>query len=231
INDGVRGFIIDTYGVDAWTSVVDATGIDNRYVTVCPYPDEVTYKALGTLANLRGRDLQDVLDDFGYYFCMTYVPKMGYERLLRCMGGSLIEFLQNLNVYHLHLSMSFKDMTPPAFNVEEVTPDSLVFHYSSTRPGLTRLAMGLLRGAAKLLYDTDVEISILQMRDRNGCDEDDDKDAPKPDLESGGVPRGDGGGHGGGTDTFLIRFPTQSSFLQMHNAAATCRLALDPPTL
>jgi hypothetical protein len=33
--------------------------------------------------------------------CVRFLQ--GYDRLLRCMGGNLVEFLQNLNVYHLHL--------------------------------------------------------------------------------------------------------------------------------
>lgn len=39
--------------------------------------------------------------------------------------------MQNLNFFHVHLSLGFKEMSPPAFSVDEASPRVLldVFRY------------------------------------------------------------------------------------------------------
>ncbi|PNW71807.1 hypothetical protein CHLRE_16g688901v5 [Chlamydomonas reinhardtii] len=165
INEAAKLFVLDSYGQEVWDKIVETTGVDPHFISGCPYADEQTYKILGAVAELKGEALGDVMEAAGLHFNTVYIVKRGYDRLLRCMGGNLVEFLQNLNVYHLHLSVTFKEMNPPAFNVSEVTPQSLIFHYASQRPGLTRFAMGLIRGAARTLFDTEVDVSVLQLRD------------------------------------------------------------------
>ncbi|KAG2433108.1 hypothetical protein HYH02_012811 [Chlamydomonas schloesseri] len=168
INEAAKLFVLDTYGQETWDAIVASTGCDPHFISGCPYADEQTYKILGAVAEMKGEAPGDVLEAAGLHFNTVYVVKRGYDRLLRCMGGNLVEFLQNLNVYHLHLSVTFKEMNPPFFNVSEVTPQSLIFHYASQRPGLTRYAMGLLRGAARTLFDTEVQVTVLQLRDEPG---------------------------------------------------------------
>jgi hypothetical protein len=44
----------------------------------------------------------------------------GYTKLLHCLGSNIAQFLQNLNNLHLHLSMGWPSMVPPAFRCDEV---------------------------------------------------------------------------------------------------------------
>ena len=293
------------------------------------------------------------------------------------MGSSFVDFLQNLNMLHLHLSTTHKDMVPPAFSVEEVgrrharpapgrgcmcvatvvaaapqqgpaicmacmshvcismqavgykfaaptihgcrcvlrmlrdsdglhcplspcrecgrvppptrhwcaqvTPESCVLHYMSTRAGLTHFAIGLVKGAAEALYKMVVEVVIVEAKDEGA--EHDVSGAPvqAPErarestclLSSGYDNAGICAAHACAlhvlhglvdpncicsqdlrlprcftypigclarppppahppaphTQVFLIRFPPQPDLLQASSSAATCRLAIDPPTL
>lgn len=54
----------------------------------------------------------------------------------------------------------------------QVTPESCVLHYISTRPGLMHLAIGLVKGAAELLFGQQVEAEVLQSREEDGVDHD-----------------------------------------------------------
>ncbi|KAG2492150.1 hypothetical protein HYH03_009641 [Edaphochlamys debaryana] len=194
-------------------------------------PPETVRRArlLGALAEELGADLESILEEAGYHFCTSFIQAMGYDSLLRCMGGDIVEFLQNLNFFHLHLSLTFKGMRAPEFNVEEATPDSLIVHYASTRPGLTRFAVGLIRGAAKQLYDTDVTVTVLRLRGEpsiSGGGRDGDAQEPTG-GEAGSNPRPALGDH----DTLLVEFPRQPSLVKLTEQKATCRVGLDPSTL
>ena len=84
-----------------------------------------------------------------------------------------------------------------------------MFRYASTRPGLTRFAVGLLRGAARTLYGKEVTVSIIGLRS-------DGSDGSEPCDH----------------DRLLVRFPEpEPSVLEQHSAAHTCRLGIDPPSL
>ncbi len=79
-----------------------------------------------TAAEILGVTVHQALEDLGDYF-VTYAAKQGYSKLLHSLGSNFIEFLHNLNNLHLHLSMSFEAMIPPAFRCEQVQT-SIVDH-------------------------------------------------------------------------------------------------------
>ena len=47
----------------------------------------------------------------------------------------------------------------------QVTPESCVLHYMSTRAGLTHFAIGLVKGAAEALYKMVVEVVVVEAKD------------------------------------------------------------------
>ncbi|KAG2492149.1 hypothetical protein HYH03_009640 [Edaphochlamys debaryana] len=241
LNEGIRGFVTATYGPEVWASVIAAAGLDESYIDgfeqTCPYADGITYRVLGALSRHVGESLESVMEAAGMYTSLYHYGQ-SHDWLLRCMGSNIVEFLQNLNFFHLHLSLTFKDMRSPEFNVAEVTPESVVLHYASPRPGLTHYAVGLLRGTAKHLYGTDVTVSILRLRDHSqpyrnpeqdpddsGCDGLDRQDTNLSGLSGDVAPTVSD------HDTLLITFPRQPSLVEQTDQKTTCRLGLEPATL
>ena len=47
----------------------------------------------------------------GTYF-IQYLREMGHEKLLRCLGNSLFEYINNMNRLHSHLKRSIPDLDP-----------------------------------------------------------------------------------------------------------------------
>ena len=73
---------------------------------------------------MLGVTVPQALEAYGEFF-VKYVAKQGYTKLLHCLGSNFIEFLRNLNNLHLHLSMSFEAMIPPAFRCDKVLRTSV----------------------------------------------------------------------------------------------------------
>lgn len=49
---------------------------------------------------------------YGNYF-LQYVQQQGHERLLKCLGNNLFEWLSNVNQVHNHLLYAMEKMKPP----------------------------------------------------------------------------------------------------------------------
>ena len=65
-------------------------------------------------------------------------------------GTDLRSFLDNLDNLHSHVGMSFPDLRPPSFTVEQLAGDpGLLLHYRSERAGLAPMVVGLLKGLGK----------------------------------------------------------------------------------
>jgi len=54
--------------------------------------------------------------------------------------------LKNLDDLHVHLSNIMPNLIPPSFQCENVTKNSMLLHYRSSRQGLTPMVLGLLKG-------------------------------------------------------------------------------------
>ena len=91
-----------------------------------------TTSIVGIAANILGITIHQVYEAYGEYFITKSVQGQGYAKLLLCVGSSFVEFLRNLNAFHLHLLLGFEDRTalqsnassmkmiPPAFRCQEV---------------------------------------------------------------------------------------------------------------
>ncbi|KAF8066284.1 Gucy1b1 [Scenedesmus sp. PABB004] len=171
INLSVQAFITDTFGADKWEEVLTASQVPATWVSSCPYSDKVTYDIVVTAAGILGVSVNDALEAYGLYF-IQYLSDQGYTKLLAVLGSNLAEFLQNLNNLHLHLSHHWPEMIAPAFRCEEVTPESLVLHYYSSRPGLWPIVRGVLRGMAGTYFKLqgELRVELLRSREAGDCD-------------------------------------------------------------
>ncbi len=163
VNKAIEGLVCQVAGQDAWQDIKRVAGIDVDYfISMNPYPDDVTYKLVGAASQVLGLPAEDILQKFGEYWIL-YTGQEGYGDLLTRSGRNLKEFLMNLDNIHAQVGLSFEKLQPPSFRCTEVDDNSLVLHYYSARPGLGPMIIGLLQGLGKMM-NTRVEVAYILNR-------------------------------------------------------------------
>ena len=93
----------------------------------------------------------EIWEMFGESF-FQFCEDSGYDKILQVLGGTLREFLENLDALHDHLSTIYPAMRPPSFRCSEREKDgALIIHYYSERQGLEHMVIGLVKTVARKL--------------------------------------------------------------------------------
>ncbi|GCC37333.1 hypothetical protein chiPu_0015837 [Chiloscyllium punctatum] len=87
--------------------------------------------------------------------------------MLRTLGGSLMEFIENLDALHSYLALSYQEMKAPSFRVERREDGEMWLHYYSERRGLCHIVPGIIQAVAKDFFDTEVEMEILKQSEED----------------------------------------------------------------
>ena len=117
-----------------------------------------------TGAGLLGVTPAQALEAYGHYF-VGYVNKQGHEKLMQCLGSTLVTFLMALNDLHLHLSTSLTHMDAPAFRCINVTSTSCELHYYSNRPALWPIVKGIVEEVATSMYGHPATMTLIASRE------------------------------------------------------------------
>lgn len=162
INRAVRDLTAQAFGTAVWERVAVRAGVaDIDFAAMDQYPDSVTYDLVGAICAETGLTADQALEAFGEFW-IKYTGAEGYGAVLSASGDTLPEFLGNLDELHARVSLSFRDLQPPSFTVEDETDRSLRLHYRSHRMGLGPLMVGLLKGLGdRFLVDVDVTREIM----------------------------------------------------------------------
>lgn len=157
VNKSIQDLITTNYGLEKWELIKSTSGIDIDYfISTEPYDDSVTYRLASAAAEVLKITVNDVLFTFGEW----WVLKTGSEKyggLMKAGGSNLREFLINLPLFHDRIMLIYPKLTPPEFEISNLSEDSLVLHYYSKREGLVGFVKGLVSGLAKL-FKTKVDI-------------------------------------------------------------------------
>lgn len=165
VNKAIEGLICEQAGPAVWEQIKQKAGIEVDYfVSMNPYPDEVTYKLVGAACDVLGLSAEEVLIRFGEYWVL-YTAQEGYGALLGMTGHDFRGFLLNLDNLHAQVGLGFPQLKPPSFRVTELGPGELTLHYYSERPGLAPMVIGLLNGLGKLM-NTDVRVRQSASREQ-----------------------------------------------------------------
>ncbi len=105
--------------------------------------------------------LNPCLETFGEHF-FKYCMDSGYDRVIRVLGGNLLDFLCNLDAMHDHFDSIYPGMRAPSFRCVAESDGGLLLHYYSTRPQLFPVVIGVVRVAAQVLYNVSVDIEQEQ---------------------------------------------------------------------
>ena len=100
------------------------------------------------------------LEVFGEHF-FTYCRSSGYERILRVLGGNLLDFLSNMDVLHDQFESVYPDMWSSSFRALPTNDGSLTLHYRSRQKGLYPILSGFVRSVAKEFFDTNITVAAV----------------------------------------------------------------------
>lgn len=189
INLAIEEAILERYGERFWNYIKDCCrdsigDTDETFISRVYYDDEITYRLIETAERiLRSEKYGHISQLFGEKF-YELVQDSGYEGILKLLGGSLKDFLDNLDSFHAHLNTTYSLMKPPSFRCSfkysngcgdeedenfvmdesKREPDKLILHYYSERIGLEGIVMGMVRAAAKELHKIKIDISIYKLK-------------------------------------------------------------------
>jgi guanylate cyclase soluble subunit beta len=100
------------------------------------------------------------MEQFGQRF-FEHCNSSGWKKILPCLGGNLKDFLSGLDNLHEQLLVRYPGMQAPSFRVESKQgSDILTVFYYSIREGLQYMVVGMIKAAAKQLYQSDVDVAI-----------------------------------------------------------------------
>lgn len=111
-----------------------------------------------------GINTNDILESFGEMF-FEFCQESGYQRILQVLGGSLRDFISNLDALHDHLGSIYPGMSAPSFRVSDQQSDgALILHYYSEREGLEHIVIGIIKTVARKLLNTEVSVEVIQQK-------------------------------------------------------------------
>ena len=168
VNKAVRDLVCATQGEDVWEEIVELAGIDeDTFISMRPYPDELTYKLVAAASERLQLPAAAILTLFGEHWT-KFTAREGYGDLIRGSGDSVEEFLGNLDAMHARVAMSFPELRLPSFRVER-GDEGLLLHYMSEREGLAPMVVGLLTGLGAH-FKEEVEVTQVKSRAEHGHD-------------------------------------------------------------
>lgn len=157
VNRAIEDLVTERFGRDAWLRIASRAGMrEPVFVSHESYPDAITYALVAAASAESGIDAGGVLKAFGKYW-IQHTGRVGYADLISGSGRDLGEFLENLPGLHTRVLLAFPQLEPPEFETIILSPNSARLEYSSLRPGLSPMVLGLLEGLGDL-FQQDVTI-------------------------------------------------------------------------
>jgi hypothetical protein len=163
VNKAVEQLVLKDFGEEKWTEIKKRAGVEESFVAMGTYPDEVTFNLVGAASEVLGAPAEAILEAFGEHW-IQYTVDEGYGPMMSMYGSSVFEFLQNMNSLHSQIRLSFPELKPPSITCEELPDGQLLVDYESEREGLAPMLVGLLRGLGKR-FKTPVNIEHVPTND------------------------------------------------------------------
>ena len=150
VNKALQEMVEKQFGTAIWQEVRSAAAIkEDVFISLDAYPDEVTYRLVGAVCAVTGREASSVLHEFGRHWVLDTAAQH-YGHLLQASGRSFRDFLLALPNFHARVSLMMPRLIPPEFACEELGEGHLILHYRSSRVGLQPFVEGLIHGLADL---------------------------------------------------------------------------------
>lgn len=160
VNRAIEELIIEKFGLEKWEEIKLKAGFNSEgFMTLKPYPDELTFKLVGAASEILNVPADTLLEAFGEYWIL-YTAEKGYGEMLNLAGDSFPAFLKNLNMLHGRVSNLMPELAPPQFECINESENSIDLIYRSHRVGMVPMLFGLIKGLGKRFNK---EVTILEM--------------------------------------------------------------------
>jgi hypothetical protein len=161
VNRAVEELIIERFGIEKWEEIKHKAGFNSEgFMTLKPYPDELTFKLVGAASEILNVPADTLLEAFGEYWIL-YTAEKGYGEMLNLAGDSFPAFLKNLNMLHGRVTNLMPELAPPQFECRNEQENSIELLYKSHRIGMIPMLYGLIKGLAKR-FDKEVVIQEIE---------------------------------------------------------------------
>ena len=94
----------------------------------------------------------------------SFCQDAGYDKILKVLGGTPRDFLQNLDALHDHLATIYPGMQAPSFRCSYDSSNQLILHYYSERPGLEHIVIGIVKEVAEKLHNSEVDVRVIKTK-------------------------------------------------------------------
>ncbi|XP_076171822.1 soluble guanylate cyclase 89Da-like [Ptiloglossa arizonensis] len=160
--ESVQHFVQLEYGDDIWRQLLERADCKHMvFNTRQIYPDDLMTNLAAALATLSSDTVDNVMQFFGKCF-VRFFSNLGYACTVKATGRYFCDFLQSVDNIHMQMRFTYPKMKSPSMYTTHVDPQGVVLVYRSTRQGFTHYLMGQLFQIAKELYETDLNISVLE---------------------------------------------------------------------
>lgn len=150
VNKAIVGLINEKYGKAVWSEIlVKSSFPETTFSALKNYPDDITLSLASAASDYLGLSLAETLLDLGKYW-VTQVAMERYSVMMKSGGASFSEFILNLPHFHSRVMLTFPDIVPPEFIVNQVSEKTFLLHYYSTRRGLVDFLEGIILGLGDL---------------------------------------------------------------------------------
>lgn len=171
VNCALENLVLRNFGEGKWSEIKRAARLDmdGHFLFSVIYKDEITYNLVGAAVEVLGIEASKILELFGEWF-LDFCQESGYDRILQVLGGTLRDFISNLDALHDHLASAYPGMHAPSFRVSDRADGTLILHYYSSREGLEYIVIGLIRAVARKLLNTEISVEIVKQKQGQGDD-------------------------------------------------------------
>ncbi|MEM8499751.1 MAG: heme NO-binding domain-containing protein [Pseudomonadota bacterium] len=136
----------EKFGIEAWDTLLDATGFDGIYVATETYDDAELMSLVSAASEATGIQPEELVKQFGEYMIPSFL--VSYPMFFQG-HANLKSFLLTVDqVIHVEVRKLYPEAGLPEFKYTDKNDSELTMHYSSPRK-LCALAEGLISGSAK----------------------------------------------------------------------------------
>ncbi|CAG0920576.1 unnamed protein product [Notodromas monacha] len=170
VNYAIELLVLQNFGEEVWKKIKKQADLDmdGQFLVRQIYDDSITYDIVTAAEKVLEVPASDILEMFGKMF-LDFCQESGYDRILRVLGATTRDFLQNLDALHDHLGTIYPGMTAPSFRCSTRKEDgAIILHYYSERPGLECIVIGIVKAVAKNLHGMQVQVEIYKCRKELG---------------------------------------------------------------
>ena len=148
VNKAIEGFVVDTYGADAWRIIAQCANLDDpHFEAMMVYDTEITPRVIECASNALRADRADLLQNLGTYL-VSQPSQQAVRRLLRFGGVDFVDFLYSLDDLNDRARLAVADLHLPQLELREHTANQYSLTVRSELDGFGHVLVGLLTAMA-----------------------------------------------------------------------------------